>query len=89
MCLFSAGFSRWPTYCHLPQRNAADSLKQLSQIGGRRLGEGFWILIFPKGHAHAAGPPFSFPRRCRLACANNAPVIPVAHNAGEFWPKVG
>ena len=24
-----------------------------------------------------------------LACANGAPIIPLAHNAGEFWPRHG
>jgi len=67
-----------------------DSLKQLSSQGGRRLAEGIWILVFPEGTRVLPGSPIKFSRGgAALACANMAPVVPVAHNAGEFWPKVG
>ncbi|MBL4609251.1 lysophospholipid acyltransferase family protein [Halopseudomonas sp.] len=67
-----------------------DSLKQLSQIGGKRLAEGIWILVFPEGTRKLPGEPVKFSRGgAALACANDAPVVPVAHNAGEFWPKIG
>lgn len=67
-----------------------DSLKQLSTQGGKRLAEGIWILVFPEGTRVLPGTPIKFSRGgAALACANMAPVVPVAHNAGEFWPKVG
>lgn len=67
-----------------------DSLKQLAKVGGERLAEGFWILVFPEGTRVLPGTPIKFSRGgTALACSNNVPVVPVAHNAGEFWPKVG
>lgn len=70
--------------------NARDSLKQLSRIGGQRLAEGLWILIFPEGTRKLPGSPIKFSRGgAALACANQVPVIPVAHNAGCFWPRQG
>lgn len=70
--------------------NARDSLKQLSRIGGQRLAEGLWILIFPEGTRKEPGSPIKFSRGgAALACANQVPVIPVAHNAGCFWPRHG
>lgn len=67
-----------------------DSLKQLAVVGGQRLKDGIWILVFPEGTRVLPGSPIKFSRGgTALACANQAPVIPVAHNAGEFWPKHG
>lgn len=74
----------------IDRSNARDSLKQLSREGGERLAEGIWILVFPEGTRVLPGQPAKFSRGgAALACANMAPVIPVAHNAGEFWPKAG
>lgn len=67
-----------------------DSLKQLAAVGGQRLKDGIWILVFPEGTRVLPGSPIKFSRGgTALACANQAPVVPVAHNAGEFWPKHG
>ena len=49
-----------------------------------------WILVFPEGTRIAPGETVKFSRGgAALACANNAPIIPVAHNAGEYWPRHG
>lgn len=69
---------------------ARSSLQQLNRIGGQRLREGLWVLVFPEGTRVAPGQPIRFSRGgAALACANNAPLVPVAHNAGEFWPRRG
>lgn len=69
---------------------ARSSLQQLNRIGGERLRDGVWVLVFPEGTRVLPGQPIKFTRGgAALACANNAPVVPVAHNAGEFWPKRG
>lgn len=74
----------------IDRSNGRDSLKQLSRIGGERLAEGVWILVFPEGTRNLPGTPVKFSRGgAALACVNDAPVIPVAHNAGLFWPKFG
>ena len=69
---------------------ARSSLQQLNRIGGQRLRDGMWVLVFPEGTRVLPGSPIKFTRGgSALACANNAPVVPVAHNAGEFWPRNG
>ena len=74
----------------IDRSNGRDSLRQLATVGGKRLAEGFWILVFPEGTRVLPGTPVKFSRGgTALACSNNVPVVPVAHNAGEFWPKVG
>ena len=72
------------------RNKARSSLQQLNRIGGQRLRDGMWVLVFPQGTRVEPGQPIKFTRGgAALACANNAPIIPVAHNAGEFWPRKG
>lgn len=72
------------------RNKARSSLQQLNRIGGQRLRDGMWVLVFPQGTRVEPGKPIKFTRGgAALACANNAPIVPVAHNAGEFWPRKG
>jgi 1-acyl-sn-glycerol-3-phosphate acyltransferase len=62
--------------------------QQLLEQGSARLKDGRWILIFPQGTRVLPGQQ----RRYKLggvllARENGVPVIPVAHNAGDFWPR--
>jgi 1-acyl-sn-glycerol-3-phosphate acyltransferase len=66
------------------------ALKQVIRQGIERLQAGLWVVIFPEGtrttpgqqHRYAIG-------GAMLAQKSGFPVIPVCHNAGEFWPKQG
>ena len=74
----------------IDRSKARDSLQQLTRIGGQRLADGIWILVFPEGTRKEPGEQVKFSRGgAALACANNAPIVPIAHNAGEYWPKQG
>lgn len=64
------------------------ALKQLLTQGAERLSQGRWIVLFPEGTRVPPG------RRGEymgsggmLAQRVGCPVVPVAHNAGEFWPR--
>ncbi|MDX1375692.1 MAG: lysophospholipid acyltransferase family protein [Burkholderiales bacterium] len=64
------------------------ALRRLAARGAERLAQGFWIVVFPEGTRTAPG------RRRRyqlggawLAARTQAPVVPVAHNAGLVWPR--
>lgn len=66
----------------------ADAARKVIRQGAERLGQGRWVLIYPegtrvppgrKGRYHATG--------ALLAIRTGAPIIPVAHNAGEFWGR--
>ena len=49
---------------------------------------GLWIIIFPEGTRTKVGAKSVYRKGgARLASATNAWVIPIAHNAGHFWPK--
>ena len=65
-----------------------EALKQLVEKGKDRLAKGLWVVIFPegtriapkkRGKYHIGG--------AWLATHTQTPVLPVAHNAGDFWPK--
>ncbi len=66
------------------------ALGQILTQGRARLEDGSWVVIFPEGTRVAPGER----RRYRqggavLARRTGCPVLPVAHNAGDFWPRNG
>ncbi len=66
------------------------ALKQLVEQGTQRLQEGYWMIIFPEGTRVAPGQKGKYHiGGAVLAEKSGAPVVPVAHNAGEFWPRRG
>ncbi len=67
-----------------------EALKQIEAQGKERLKSGFWVLIFPEGTRVAPGESGKFQiGGAWLAVKAGVPVVPVAHNAGRFWPKNG
>jgi 1-acyl-sn-glycerol-3-phosphate acyltransferase len=66
------------------------AVKQLVNGGIRRLREGLSVVIFPEGtRTHATGPGKYRIGGAVLAAESGYPVIPVAHNAGEYWKRKG
>jgi 1-acyl-sn-glycerol-3-phosphate acyltransferase len=66
------------------------ALQQLLTIGAKRLAAGRWVVIFPEGTRIAPGQKGRYaPGGAMLAAQSRYPVVPVAHNAGEFWPRRG
>ncbi len=62
----------------------------LMKQGLRRLREGHWIVIFPEGTRVAPGERRRYAGSGGvLAARAEVPVVPVAHNAGEHWPRNG
>ena len=73
---------------HIKRGTGKAAVKQLVTQGKARLEEGIWIVIFPEGTRIPAG------QRGRyriggavLAEQTGSPIIPVANNAGEYWPR--
>ncbi|MDQ5920269.1 MAG: 1-acyl-sn-glycerol-3-phosphate acyltransferase [Pseudomonadota bacterium] len=66
------------------------AIKEVLTQGLDRFEQGFWILTFPEGTR-------SLPKQrkrykngaARLAILLNAPILPVAHNAGYCYPNTG
>jgi 1-acyl-sn-glycerol-3-phosphate acyltransferase len=64
------------------------ALRQTFEQGGKRMRDGWWIVMFPEGTRIAPG------KRGRyhvggawLAAQLGAKVVPVAHNAGTVWAR--
>ena len=65
-----------------------EALKKLVSYGKDRLAKGLWVVIFPEGTRIAPGERSKYHiGGAWLATHTEATVIPVAHNAGEFWGK--
>ena len=74
----------------IDRSNPKAALKQLAKQGHERLEQGAWVLVFPEGTRIPPGQIGKFSRGgAALAVNANLPVLPIAHNAGEFWPKLG
>lgn len=70
--------------------NPKAALKQLAKQGDEALAKGAWVLVFPEGTRLPVGQLGKFSRGgTALAVNAERPVLPVAHNAGQFWPKLG
>ncbi|MBC7983284.1 MAG: 1-acyl-sn-glycerol-3-phosphate acyltransferase [Candidatus Obscuribacterales bacterium] len=66
------------------------AVNQVVARGKLRLAQGLWILIFPEGTRVAAGESKKYGvSGALLASRAGCKVIPVAHNAGTFWPRRG
>jgi 1-acyl-sn-glycerol-3-phosphate acyltransferase len=64
------------------------ALRAIARRGRERLAQGFWVVVFPEGTRVPPGAARDYhPGGAWLACAAGAPVVPVAHNAGLFWPR--
>ncbi len=64
------------------------AIKQMVKKGTARLNQGVWVTIFPEGTRVAAGSKGRYRiGGAILASKSGHPVVPVAHNAGEFWPR--
>jgi len=65
-----------------------DALTQVVEQGRERLKEGLWVVVFPEGTRVAPGATLRYkPGGAILAKRAGVPVVPVAHNAGEFWRR--
>lgn len=68
--------------------NTSSAMQQVIEKGTKRLQAGRWVLIFPEGTRIPAGEIGKYRLGgARLAIATGYPIIPIAHNAGYFWPK--
>ncbi len=72
----------------LDRKNQRGALKALVEQGTQRLNEGLWVLIFPEGTRAGAREvlPFNVGGAV-LAQKSGFPIVPVVHNAGDFWPR--
>lgn len=58
--------------------------------GAQRLADGMWVVVFPEGTRMPAGQTRKYGiSGALLAVENQRLVVPVAHDAGYYWPRRG
>lgn len=66
------------------------AINQVIEQGKARLAEGLWVVIFPEGTRTAPGEVRRYGMSgAMLAVETASTIIPVAHDAGDYWPRRG
>jgi 1-acyl-sn-glycerol-3-phosphate acyltransferase len=74
----------------IDRKGGGAAVQQVLEQGRRRLDSGYWIVIFPEGTRVPAGESRRYGLSgALLASAAGKPIVPVAHNAGYYWPRHG
>jgi 1-acyl-sn-glycerol-3-phosphate acyltransferase len=84
----------WAVHCLKPiaidRQAGAAAVTQVIEQGTQRLRAGMWILIFPEGTRVAVGETRKYGvSGALLASRAGCKIVPVAHNAGYYWPRRG
>jgi len=68
----------------------SQALKQVLREGVARIAAGRWVVLFPEGTRVAPGQRGHYGSSGGVLARRAAcPMVPVAHNAGEYWAKNG
>jgi 1-acyl-sn-glycerol-3-phosphate acyltransferase len=72
----------------IDRSRGVSALRAIARRGRERLAQGFWVVVFLEGTRVAPGESRKYQLGgAWLAVEAGAPVVPVAHNAGLFWPR--
>jgi len=72
----------------IDRESSKKALKKVTDQGIDRIKSGISVIVFPEGTRADAGTMLPFQiGGAYLASKCNAPVVPVAHNAGRIWPS--
>ncbi|MFM8453893.1 MAG: lysophospholipid acyltransferase family protein, partial [Gammaproteobacteria bacterium] len=72
----------------IDRSNLKNSILSITEHGKERLKAGIWVVLFPEGTRVEPGKTGKYAKTgFRLAMATGTPILPIAHNAGVFWPK--
>ncbi|MCK4493046.1 MAG: 1-acyl-sn-glycerol-3-phosphate acyltransferase [Methylococcales bacterium] len=90
--LLSIPFGGWALATLKPiaidRTNQRQALKTLIDDGTKALQEGLWVVVFPEGTRTAPKKHHKFSAGgAMLAQKSATAVIPLAHNAGQVWPR--
>lgn len=75
----------------IDRKAGASAVNQVLAQGKRRMEKlGAWVYVFPEGTRMAVGETRRYGASgALLAVQQGCKVVPVAHNAGSFWPRRG
>jgi 1-acyl-sn-glycerol-3-phosphate acyltransferase len=85
------GWATWLMKCIAIDRGAGHrAVNQVLDQGRERLSDGIWVLIFPEGTRMAPGETRKYGMSgALLASQAGVKLVPVAHDAGDYWPRRG
>jgi 1-acyl-sn-glycerol-3-phosphate acyltransferase len=85
------GWASWCLKCIAIDRGAGHrAVNQVLDRGRERLAAGIWVLIFPEGTRMAPGETRKYGMSgALLASQAGVKLVPVAHDAGDYWPRRG
>lgn len=70
----------------IDRSNPRDALRQVKSEGISRLQSGTNLILFPEGTRVLIGEKAKYARSgAEIATKANVPIIPICHNAGEYW----
>ncbi len=65
-----------------------DAMAQVIEVGRKRLDDGQWVIMFPEGTRTPVGSQGKYKAGGTiLACGTGVPVVPIAVNSGDCWPR--
>ena len=74
----------------IDRRSGGSAVKQVIEQGRERIASGISVCIFPEGTRMPPGETRRYGvSGAALAAETGCMIVPVAHNAGDFWPKRG
>jgi 1-acyl-sn-glycerol-3-phosphate acyltransferase len=74
----------------IDRKSGHSAVGQVVEQGKQRLDEGDWIMIFPEGTRMPHGQTRKYGvSGTLLAVERDKLIVPVAHNAGSYWPRRG
>jgi len=66
------------------------AVRQVVEQGKRYIAQGIWVMVFPEGTRMAAGETRKYGvSGALLAREAGCLIVPIAHDAGFYWPKRG
>lgn len=72
----------------IDRKSGRKAITEVVKQGMDRLAKGIWVVIFPEGTRSKPGTKLEYKKGGGiLASKSGHKVIPVAHTAGEYWPK--
>jgi len=73
---------------NIDRSRGQDAFEQVVRQGAEHLRDRWWIVIFPEGTRTAPGSTRRYKTGgVRLAVRTGTPVVPIAVNSGECWPR--
>lgn len=73
---------------HINRKRGGDAFEHVVSQGTAKLAQGRWIIMFPEGTRTPVGSQGRYKTGgARLAIRTGAPVVPIAVNSGECWPR--